>query len=696
MPDLSGLSTLQLTRGQMIQWNNLKYFFAYPNRPRRLDDEQWRTVGVAADVSATAPSVANGSAGNVVGTFVYYMVGINKNVRLPDGSYPSSLPIGPTSEVSPNSHEVNITSVPSSHADANVTHWRFFRHRDGKRDTNLKDRDLEFFHVPLKSGETGVDDDGDLAIGTTSSIDDKKDTQLNDIWCNFSTNIPPAALFAEEFGGRLWCAGFTPITDGTATKNGTTTVNGRVRSIVDFTGITLPDGVIGAFFKKKDDDEVFVIMAVTDSDTVQLDREFTGTLSGSDYIIYRDQNALWCSEYNNYEAWGQEGEVGGTFRNRIFVGGSGRDLVITGVKRMGDMMYIFTRNEIWGMNMVGYGTSLLHYRVSKSPLFSDIGNIGQSSSPFEVVGRELYFMSARGPAVLAGGQVEEIGRTLGSTFLEDVNPDKLSLSAVGYCPKENEVLFACPQNGDTTNSQDYVYRRDDGSWWRNLDVFHTCFARLLDSDTNAVRLFAAVGGFKVMINEGFADGVPDAEITNQRASGTATSGTSTSLTDTTKTYYTTGDGYKRRMIYFVHADNTIEKRQITSNTADTISWSGALTTAVTAGTKYFIGSVWMNIKTRVWSPAAQKLEIDRMSISYDLQGETNKSYMYARCIINETEKSWVASQITNARKDIPGGPFKGDKLQLQLQVRDVGAQVAIQDITPIMIPGSGDAKNTEA
>ena len=537
--------------------------FNTQNRPRVYDDETWNNLGIS-PTTAFTPTLTSNGAGNLTGSYRYFLVPINKNHPTFDNNYTAGQPLGPYSPGSnPSSNKMDISGLPGSHTDSQVTHWRVFRNKAGAYVSGTEDDLNDYFFVT------------DIAIATTSStgFDNVADDSLAGPRLTFRNNIPPTCKFVELYKDRLYACGFDPYTTGTVT------VNGGDDTKIDLDSGTWPDGVVGCFFRKDGDDKKYIITAIdSDADQITLDESFSGALSAANYAIFRDTSAVFYSELYNPGGWGRSPE---RKRNRINVGGRERNLRLTGLIAHMDTLYMFTEDEIWGMRVSNRAEPTYPQLVHKG-----LGNVSESASQFAPVDGELYFMSIRGPARFTPGSgVELIGQQLGLDFTANMNPAQLALVAVGHEPKADSIWYAVPQANSTENDRVFAFHRPTATWWQFDHMHIAAFLKDQNGDGKPA-LFSASGKFVVEEWVGTRDGV------SSDFEGNPTAGTTTTLTDSGASFTTTGSGLAERYVHVFKSDGTLRfSAQITSNTA-TVLTIPTQSTAPTTGDTYYLGSVY--------------------------------------------------------------------------------------------------------
>lgn len=632
----------------------------------------------AADNGGTAvwaPTVAAGNAvvKGITGVYYYYVVPINSLHRVYGNRVVAGMPSAISNAVVCNNQSVTISNIPSTHADAQVDKWAIYRNKNAILDSNTQDDENEFWKV------------AEVAIGTTSYVDEAQDDSLPPESLDFNANLPPTFKAAEVFGERLFGTGFDAYTTGTATVNTVTT-------LIDFSGASIPNGFLGCFFKKDGDDVHYVITEIVSASQVCLDRPFSGTLSASAYQIYRDESELYYSEWGDFDCWGPDTEA---YRNKLYIGTTGSGNRAMAVKALNDSLWVFTKDKIYRVYGKDYDRRAI--KITPEPFYDGIGCVGPKA--LVSVDNMVYFLSLRGPMMFDGsGAPIPFGERLGQNWLNELNVSQLGISCAGYSPTKDTIKFAVPGTSLTENSIIYVYHRSTKTWWREQYKHPSSYFNDYDSNGNPA-LFYTQGKFVFQDDTGTSDGVPSGTIT-----GTVTSTTTTSVTVSSASFYTTGSGLAERYVHiFRGASDTsgphayIGSRRITSNTGTVINWSssgaGGGTLTVPSNAVIFVGPVywWWTTKSE-YVPAGHQQINGEVSINLDLQGEGTVSDLYVTDIANDTTRSQI-------QKIAGGSVFKKTlnrsrchEYAAKVEVRATNNAIAIRDIVVDKVGGIKNEK----
>ena len=558
----TGLYSGALFDGQ--ECNYREYMWNGRNRMRVFDGVTYRLGGIVTP-SGSITAAIGGAGANLSGTYFYYAVPVNSKhliFGLENKSVKMGLPMGISGSVSPSGQKVQISGIPT-HTDPQVDYWYIFRNKSGEYTTAIAPETQPFYYVGRVANGTATFDD------PVASDDSLNDATLID----FRANYPLPFKHGFVYNDVLYGYGFDPITDGTATVNGTTT-------LIDFSGVLIPDGVVGCYFQKIGDATRYIITEVISSTQIQLDSAFVGTLSAGNYTIFLDESRLWNSNYRDYDAWGLATELR---RNQTPVGGRGPLEKVTGHAVVNGAAYVFTLTKIYKLTSSGQS----NFQPEKIKLiFDGIGSVGGRA--VTVVEDVIYFCSAQGPYRYRPeqSQPEYIGQRLGTSWLDSlVNTEAMSGIVVQFSPKTNCVKSWCPDPDNTINNQAFVHDRNNETWWKEVDK-HPLIGFNDYAADGRPSAFYAQGAFIVQDDEGTNDGLP----TGCTPTGTLTGATTLSATDTTAAF-TASSGLKERYVHFWRNGAFIGKRKITSNSGTVLNWTTALTPAPAVGDTYYIAPV---------------------------------------------------------------------------------------------------------
>ena len=651
MPNLTGLTGGIPYDGTV--YNYRAYVWNGRDRMRVNDRENWRLAGIVRD--SFTPTVATQGTG-LTGTYRYFVVPVNSSHQVYGNRVKAGLPSTISAAITVNNQGVRVGNIPATHADAQVDKWYIYRNKSGTYDGTVQDESQDFWYS------------GSVTLGTTTYDDTVADNDLPPETLDFRTNIPPAFKYGEVFGERLFGAGFDPITAGTATVNASTT-------LIDFTSVTIPDGVVGCWFQKDGQAKRYVITLRNSSSQVTPDSAFVGALSAGTYSIYRDNSEVWFSEFRDFDAWGPNAEA---YRNKIFVGARGRSKPITGMKALNGALYVFTIDEIY--RIYGQGPEPTAVKISPQPIFSGLGAVGGRA--LWVHDNEMSILTLRGPAVFTGdGPPRLIGEKLGTSWIDALNTTQLNLSCIGSDGRT--IKFAVPQGSETENSLVYVYDRYTDTWWTEEYVHPAFYFYDLDSDGSPA-LFYGQGKYIVQDNTGGNDGVPSGTVT-----GTVTTGGTTSFSDSAASFYTTGGGLEERYVHVYRSGVLVGHRRLVSNTATQVSWSssgsGGGTLTVSIGDTYDIGAVTWDWTSKTFSSPGMAARTAEVNFRFDLQGESTPSTLHKTDrpgdVLTSTPHAIVANENS---KTLPVN-LRDAEYAYKIEGRTTNSEVAIREITVVGI-----------
>lgn len=580
MPTLSGWVTGLGVRG--ASYRSRTYIWNGRNRLQKYDGVGFYNAGIERTAaSASAPAVALGTTGVLSGTYYYFLAPVNSRHTNRFGYPVMGAPSAISAAISPAAQKVTVT-LPGTHSDSQVDKWYIFRNRAGAYDGDLASETQAWFKV------------GEAAVSATSFSDNVSDDTLDSggiQQIRFNLNIPPTFRAAVPYGERLFGWGFETIATGTAT------VNGGDATLIDFAGVTIPDGVIGCWFRTASGED-YDIVSRPSTTQIKLGRSYVGALSGATFRIFRNPWEIYVSEFGDWEAWGPLGEgYGGRWTLEL----PGRREPIAGCV-LNDTLFIFTWDQIWGIQ--GKGLNIEAVRMSPAPLFDGLGCVSRDA--VAVVNNRVYFLSARGPAMLAAGQEPVlIGEKLGRTWLDDLAPDQLAQAACGSDGRY--VWFSVPETGQTENGRTYRYDIETQSWWE--ERYTHPYVYVYERNTSGIpKCIYAQGRFLV---EPMDSSAVDLAISGT-VRGTVTTGGTLSLTDSTASFLTTGQGLEEAYVHVFRAGAYVGSRRIASNTGTALTWSatgaggGSLTVAV--GDTYEVGAIrwWWKTKDFMLPPGENK------------------------------------------------------------------------------------------
>jgi hypothetical protein len=231
-------------------------------------------------------------------------------------------------------------------------------------------------------------------------------------------------------------------------------------------------------------------------------------------------------------------------------------------------------------------------RARISPLTQ--GGLGAVSPASVVVDQDVFFVSARGPAVISGGRAYPLALGAVRSVWACVDRRFLHRSKVVYDPDTDTVLFTLvTQQSPVTGAPNLVL-----AWQREKEVWcppwtlHTTGGALqrirlpAGVERGARAVFGSWHGQSIEFGLGDGDGWdgsnPDA------AARSPSSATTTSVTFSGETWTT--DEHRGKSLVLVDASGNWHYRQVSGNTADTLSWQGAVA-GVDSTWKTYLGGI---------------------------------------------------------------------------------------------------------
>ncbi len=449
MTDLTGMDGT--ARMRFVQYKQRIYLFNGRNRMRKFDGIAFNLAGIDTWSFANfAPTGTLGGTG-ITGRYRYFLVAANSKNLDALGRPVESLPSLISAEVNAVNQTVTINNIPATHPDPQVDTWNIYRNKDGVYDTDLNDNEQDFFIV------------GSVAIGTTTFADNFPDSELTGApQIRFEQSTPRTFKDCIVYGDRLFSAGFDPINEGTATVNADPTK-------IDFSGVTIPDGVKGCWFRKDGDTKQYEIQQMNTTSQIQLEESFVGSLSGATYSIYMNPWEIDFSEMFSPEARGLDGE-----RNMLELPGQQH---FKGFAVYQGNLLVFTPHDIY--IITGQGPDTTDIKLLPAPIYSGLGAL--SGDAICQADNEIHFLSSRGPAVLAGGGEPRLtGLQLNTDWLDGLTADNAELACMGT--NDNNVYLCVSDallesGGVPYNQKCFRYERATQSWWPETEIHPTFFAR---------------------------------------------------------------------------------------------------------------------------------------------------------------------------------------------------------------------------
>jgi len=671
MPDLTGQDGTRTMVGK--QYKNRVYCADGRTLPYKYDGVAWTNMGIKKanypdNIILTTVVTANASysaagTGQLNGLYVWVLVPVSNKYTTPLGFNIAGIPSYLSTPLTLNAQGADISGIPATHPDSQVTGWELYRNQAGAWQTG-DDAGQDYKMVAY------------IPIGTTTFTDNVDDSLLvgqNSV--RFNQNFPPAFNCIELYGERLFGAGFDPITTGTATLNTktitnkaltsnlatittsgvhgyvvgqivtvatgsgdpifdgahyivstplTTTftftkVNANVTSVaetgttqvIDFAGVTLPTGVLGCWFQVTGDSNRYRIIGNYSVTEIAVDRSIGSptapALLANTYTIYRDSYQIYFSEYTDVEAWGNDSEG---LRNYLEVPGRKN---IRGLLTYFGSLLVFSNNDIFVIS--GQGADRASITMTPHAVYADVGVASQKS--IATMKEQIWFLSRDGLYMMqGGGEPQLISYRILSDWLLKLNDADLSVACVG-CQKNRYVYVSVPANsGDTENGKHYTYDSLLDKWEEETGK-HPGGYYADDGDNGFPDMFYYQGASIFQPLQGSTD------VTTTVLTGTVTTVNSTTqITDSAAAFPTTNGGVVEAYIEFFNSNNVSQgRRRISANTATTVSWSatavggGAL--AVTLGWSYRIGHIHWAWKSKTLEDPGHQARAIFLHIVFD-------------------------------------------------------------------------------
>lgn len=673
---LSGMDTTAAQTG--VQWADRAYWGNGRNLPRKWDGVAWNFMSIqkynngVAGNSNFQPVVADAAvAGNLIGNYVYLVVAVNSQHKTVTGFNTSALPSlqsAPSGSVAGtvlnvNASQITLSGIPATHADPQVDGWDIYRNKAGDLATGVG---FEFKLV------------ANIPIGTTSYQDNIADSQLTSTFTvRTNQNYCPAAKYMELYGSRVWFAGFDPITTGTVAKDvasftltgGTTQASTTVTMasttgvvigqtvvgtgiplyayvvsfvvntsmvisaaatatgsptltfdspLVDFTSVSLPDGVLGCWFQVTGDPKRYRIVSRVTATQVTLDHGYSGAMPANTYTIFRDPWELYYSDFRDPEACGPDSE------GRRFMFNVPDRKPITGLLTYFDRLLVFTRSDIYAVT--GQGPNTTDMAISTHPTYKDIGapqvrHYGGMTA-VATVEQEIYGLDqVKGPWVMRNGAPPMlIGYPLLLDWLAGLTDADLSIAVVGVVAGGRYVEFSVvAATGDTENGKTFRYDRKLQQWYEQTK-WHPSGYPADDGDNGVPETYMIQSASMFLPYVGTTD------IFDQSATvikGTLTSATTTTATDAGAAFPTAAGGLVEAYVDFFDTNGVfVGSRRINSNTATALTWlstgaGGGALAGLQAGYTYEIGSIWWKWKSKTFGSPGQAARTYRAYVLFE-------------------------------------------------------------------------------
>lgn len=555
LADLTGMDTAARVRS--VQFKERMYAFNGANLMRCCDGNVWTLAGIAKITPTTSyiPTATLGSTG-LTGKYRYFVTPCNSKKLNPNGRALEGVPSNISAEVAPAAQAVTINNIPATHPDSQVDSFNVYRNKDGTYDTGLTNDQQDFFlvgSVPL--GTTSfVDTVSDTTLTNRPLLRFDQNTPPAFRFGAVYNNRLYGAGFDPIHAGTVTRAktislrgvatnvaafttstahGFTSgqsvtiagMTGGDAFYNGTYTLTatgattftvplvhaddandgptGTATAVsasiyLDFT-TALPEGALGAWFKKDGESQMYRIIAISGTRATiagvvapgSTDVGFTSALSASTYTVFRKPWEIYISEFNDVEAWGPDGEG---LRNKIDLPGH---QAATGMIVFQDTLLVFTANSIYAI----YGQGQTIFDIGIRKVFNGIGAV--SADAICAVDNEIHFLSKRGPAVLAGGEPQLIGVPLNTDWIDSLTADEFAIATLGS--DDENVWVSVPAHGQTENSRTFRYERYTQTWWEETESCPSMYVRVDLANGVLNALVYTQGRFIIQPNSGTLD-----------------------------------------------------------------------------------------------------------------------------------------------------------------------------------------------
>lgn len=585
------------------------------------------------------------------GAYTYYVTACNsKKLMVLGGRACESLPSSPSNEIiAQNGKAITVGGIPATHEDTQVDSFNIYRNKAGQYDSDLADEDQDFFYVgSVPLGTTSFSDTvpdyrltGAFRLHFTTNIPPSCKmaelfgdrmfvagfdpirtgtvTQVKTISnVALTTNVATISFAAPHgftAGQSVVIAGLTNSDlNGTYTILATPTtltftytkVHADIISVadsgtatspsvfVDFSGISMPDGVLGAWFKKDGDSAMYRVTEVVSSTRLKIENVvigssttvgFVGTLAGAGYSVFRKQWEIYFSEQLDVEAWGLEGEAQ---RNKIEI--PGRHAITAMCPFQGSLL-VFTHHNIYQIS--GMGPNRSDVRIMPNPLYRGVGCSGPDA--LCLVGDTLYFMDpTNGPMMLNGGSPQPVGALLNMDWYDSLTASELAIACMGT--DDQYVWVSVPVSGQIQNSKTFRYHIVTQTWWEEKNIVPRVFVREDGASGALNTLYYLQDRWLIDPRSGTVD------LVTAIAGTTTSSANAQSVTDSGAAFPTTSGGLEQCYVRLYNATTNVLlwERRIISNTATAVTWSADTTLpgsteagqgSEIVGARYEIGNV---------------------------------------------------------------------------------------------------------
>ena len=532
------------------------------DRPQVWDGRSTATRNWGIDAATTAPTVAVGAAGVLTGDYYYYYAWLNNNTGVVSNPSTKSALLVLTAD------KGEVSAVPASNSDSQVTHWRLYRNTAGQT--------TAFYKV------------ADVAIGTTTYSDNNSDATItaNEVMSQEHDPPPSWLTYPAYYKGRMSLFGGRIESAGTVEMAASASVVG--------TGTDFKASHVGQAFMIPGDTAQYEVSSVTDTTHLTLTASYTGSIgSGKSYKIFRAADRSdWYWSPAGEEEYFPAANNAGVFEND--------DDEPTGLFIVGSQLFAAKRRHVY---------RLLHDQdpATDGGIFEALrhrGLVNQRS--VAIIGPEAFLLDEFGACQFDGASnAQPIDFAINRLIQPSTEP---SADRVNWAQREkfhaiwdskrDRVLFFVAMGSDTEPKNALVYERKRQRW--TIEEYRVGITSSAVQRDSSNRLRAWVGDengcvWALGISAGI-DGAPASASGTLR--GTVTSATSTTLTDSTATFYTTGDKLIGVPVYIVSGTGSGQWRIISSNTATVLTVSAAWTTTPDSTSVYRIGAIELILRTK--------------------------------------------------------------------------------------------------
>lgn len=661
---LTGMDGTVRMRG--VQFKQRAFCWNGRNRMRTYDGANWQFSAITKYPFTPTVALAGG-AGNLTGQYAYIATFVNSKKFNLDGYVVAAVPGDVSATITANAQNITITGIPATHPDPQVDYVYLYRTLAGQFNVAIGDEGANYYLVAaIAIGTTSYTDTTiDAGISGSETI-------------RFQQQIAPTFKYGDIYGDRLFGAGFDTIsgdgvTTGTATlvtatitfkaiaadvatittsaahgysvgqyvtvntgshdttfdgtvlitatptsttfkynrnnseKTVTTIAETGTTEQLVFSNISLPDGVTGMWFQATGDSKIYRITGFNSATNVtvvgQASIGYAGT-TPTGFAIFAMPWQVFFSEFGDFEAWGADGF---SFINTRELPGFDP---VTGLLAYNDQLWVFSAMNIY--SITGKGSDDTDVNITPEPVYRGLGSMGGDA--IDAVEGEIYYLSRRGPCVMANGAPPQlIGQALLTDWIDKLTDADLSISVV-LCAGRYVYFCVTETSGDVEPSHAYRYDRYTQSWWQEADWIP---AFGYHDAGNPGLAYYVQGASIFQPNQGATD------VVATPLAGTVTAASTLSITDSTAAFPTaTGGCVESTVRIFDASGNFIGKRRITSNSGTVLSWSssgvgGGALAGITAGCTYEIGIPWWHWMTRTVDGQGQGQKAMTCSASFD-------------------------------------------------------------------------------